>query len=76
MAIQGRKFCGILYVESETYIVDEETLRTVVRATIEDMDIKCMTFTTIRDYLKDEIDNTVNEMIADIVEQIIDTEVE
>ena len=23
MAIQGRKFCGILYVESETYIVDE-----------------------------------------------------
>ena len=71
------KLKNIIWEELVEHIsIDEETLRTVVRATIEDMDIKCMTFTTIRDYLKDEIDNTVNEMIADIVEQIIDTEVE
>ena len=71
------KLKDIIWEELVDHIsIDEKTLRTVVRATIEGMDIEYMTLTTIRDYLKDEIDNTVNEMIADIVEQTIDTEVE
>lgn len=71
------KLKDIIWEELVDHItIDEETLRTVVRATIEDMEIEYMTLTAIRDCLKDEIDNTINEMIADVVEQTIDSEIE
>ena len=56
--------------------IDEETIRNVVRATMEDMEIEYMVLNALCECLKEEIEHTVNEMIDDVVEQSIDSEIE
>lgn len=56
--------------------IDEDTFRSVVRATIEDMEIEYMVFEALGNCLKDKIEKYVNESIDDVVEQIIDSEIE
>ena len=55
--------------------IDEETIRTAVRATMEDMEIEYMVLSALCDCLKEEIELTVNEMIDDVVEQAIDRDI-
>lgn len=56
--------------------IDEETIRNVVRATMEDMEIEYMALEALGDCLKDEIEQHVKEIIGDVVEQTIDSEIE
>lgn len=56
--------------------IDEETIRNVVRATMEDMEIEYMVLNALCDCLKEEIEHTVNGIIDDIVEQTIDSKME
>lgn len=56
--------------------IDEETIRNVVRATMEDMEIEYMVFEALGDCLKDKIEQHVKEIIGDVVEQTIDSEIE
>ena len=71
------KLKEIIWEELVDHIsIDEETFRTVVRTTIENMDLKYMVFGAIRDCLNDEIEQHVNEIIDDVVEQTIDSELE
>ena len=71
------KLKDIIWEELIDHIsIDEETFRTVVRATIEDMEIEYMVFEALGDYLKDKIEQHVKEIIGDVVEQTIDSEIE
>lgn len=56
--------------------INEETIHNVVRTTMEDMEIDYMVFSALCDCLKEEIEHTVNEIIDDVVEQTIDSEIE
>ena len=56
--------------------IDDEKVRNVVRATMENMEIEYMVFSALSDYLKGEIERTASEMIDDIVEQTIDSKIE
>lgn len=56
--------------------IDEETIRNVVRATMEDMEIEYMVHSALYDCLKEEIEHTVNEIIDDVVDQTIDRDIQ
>lgn len=71
------KLKDIIWEELVDHIsIDEETFRTVVRATIENMDLEYMVFEALGDCLKDKIEQHANEIIGDVVEQTIDSEIE
>lgn len=55
--------------------IDDKTIRNVVRATMEDMEIEYMVFEALGDCLKEKIEHTVNEIIDDVVEETIDIEI-
>ena len=70
------KLKDIIWEELVDHIsIDKETLRTVVRATIENMEIEYMVFEALGDCLKDKIEQHVREIIDDVVEQTIDSEI-
>ena len=71
------KLKNIIWEELVDHIsIDEATFRSVVRATIENMEIEYMVFEALGNCLKDKIEKYVNESIDDVVEQIIDSEIE
>ena len=71
------KLKNIIWEELADYIsIDEETVRNVIRATIEDMEIEYMVLEAVKDCLGDKIEKTVNGMVDDVVGQTIDNEIE
>ena len=71
------KLKNIIWEELVDHIsINEETVRNVIRATIEDMEVEYMVFEAMRGCLKDKIEGTVTQIIDDVVEQTIDIEIE
>ena len=71
------KLKNIIWEElADRICIDEDTVRNVIRATMEDMEIEYMVFSALCDCLKEKIEHTVNEIVDDVVEETIDSKIE